>query len=63
MANAESGYFKILGQDNFREYMNVFKLFTSNEFKDSNLNIRIKFIDLLFTLNYIEKGAICSLIP
>lgn len=60
MGNLHKHYYNMLGKENFNHYLWMLELFLSKEYLGTNPHVKASFMDLLFTLNIMEKGRIVS---
>ena len=58
MGNIHKNYFQIFGKENFQAYLDVLKIYLSENFQSPKKHIKASYMDLLFTLNIMEKGRI-----
>lgn len=58
MGNIHKKYYSIFGKDNFHLYLEVLKVYLNKNFISPKKHVKASFMDLLFTLNIMEKGRI-----
>lgn len=62
LSNIKKGYFAQFGVHNFSLYMQLLDVILSEKYKDANRYIKAKYLDLLYTFNIIEKGAVVGVV-